>query len=161
MVPPQIISREAIQTFLAAAALGFAVWLAAPWLVDRREPWDADWPFYSASLVLGGTAVTWWQPKQVAATYVGVWLGQVAAPGFAAGAYRLVAAGRDNHRRRQSVCALRRFAGEPLAPLLLPIERKFRSARWCLSHARKKLIGYSSTVDIAATQSDKISQCSG
>ena len=79
MVPQQIVSREAIQTFLTAAALGFAVWLAAPWLVDRREPWDADWPFYSASLVLGGMAVTWWQPKQSAATYVGVWLGQVAA----------------------------------------------------------------------------------
>ena len=79
MMPQQIISREAIQAFLAAAALGFAVWLAAPWLVDRREPWDADWPFYSTSLVLGSTAVTWWQPKQVASTYVGVWLGQVAA----------------------------------------------------------------------------------
>jgi len=43
----------------------------------------------------------------------------------------------DNHRRRQSVCALRRFAREPLAPLLMGIGRKFRSARWCLRHARK------------------------
>jgi hypothetical protein len=79
MTPQQIIRRDVILMFLAAAALGFAVWAAAPWLVDRREPWDADWPFYSATLVLGGTATAWCQPKQVAATYVGVWLGQVAA----------------------------------------------------------------------------------
>jgi len=64
---------------IAAAALGFAVWGAAPWLVRRREPWDADWPFYSTSLVLGGGAMAWHWPNRVTATFAGVWLGQVAA----------------------------------------------------------------------------------
>ena len=71
--------REGIQPFLAAAALGFAVWVTAPWLVGRREPWDADWPFYSASTLLGGAAIAWWQPKQAGAIFAGVWVGQVAA----------------------------------------------------------------------------------
>lgn len=68
-----------IIAFVAAAALGFSVSAAAPWLVNRREPWDADWPFYSPSLVLGSAAIAWWQPNQAAATYAGAWLGQVAA----------------------------------------------------------------------------------
>lgn len=79
MTAQQLGRREGIQPFLAAAALGFAVWAAAPWLVGRREPWDAEWPFYSVTLFLGGAAIAWWQPKQVGPTFVGFWLGQVAA----------------------------------------------------------------------------------
>jgi hypothetical protein len=65
--------------FAAAAGLGFALWALAPWLVNRREPWDAEGPFYSLSLVLGTGAIAWWQPSRLAAAYLGAWLGQVLA----------------------------------------------------------------------------------
>ena len=79
MTSQKIIRGDVLLPLIAAAALGFAVWGSAPWLVDRREPWDADWPFYSASMVLGGGAIAWHWPNRVTATFAGVWLGQVAA----------------------------------------------------------------------------------
>ena len=70
---------NAALAFATATGLGFALWAFAPWLVHRREPWDAAGPFYSLSLVLGTGVIAWWQPSRLAAAYLGAWLGQVLA----------------------------------------------------------------------------------
>ena len=63
---------------LAALVAGSLLWALSPMVVHRREPWDAEWPFYlivvvaagMLSRILGGR----WRE-----TVLGFWLGQVAA----------------------------------------------------------------------------------
>lgn len=64
---------------LAGLAIGFALWALSPLLLERREPWDADAPAYTLTLLLGGAAVGWWAPGRPHWFYLGLWLGQILA----------------------------------------------------------------------------------
>jgi hypothetical protein len=41
-------------SFVLAVVTGALVWLLSPLLYGQREPWDADWPYYPASLSVAG-----------------------------------------------------------------------------------------------------------
>lgn len=65
---------------LLAFAIGFGLWASAPLLVGRREPWDAELPFYYTGLMLlGGGAVGAAFPGRVGCAFLGFWVGQAVA----------------------------------------------------------------------------------
>lgn len=64
---------------LLAAVCLFAVWAVSPALVDRAEPWDADWPYYSTASLIFGLGVGFAFRRHLLSTYVGAWSGQVLA----------------------------------------------------------------------------------
>jgi hypothetical protein len=64
-------------TISVAAALSAAVWGLSPWLVDHREPWDADGQFYAVALATTGFIAGLLTPRPVWAHYLGSVLGQV------------------------------------------------------------------------------------
>lgn len=59
--------------------LGFALWACSRSITGADEPWDSTIPFYSMTMLLGGTIVGFIAPKQFVAALVCVWLGQVLA----------------------------------------------------------------------------------
>jgi hypothetical protein len=65
--------------FAVAVIFGFGVWAASPYVVGRREPWDANFPFYSVILIVTGLIVGWLLPRKIWLCFLGVWLGQVFA----------------------------------------------------------------------------------
>ena len=65
--------------FAVATIFGFGVWAASPYLGGRREPWDADFPFYSVTLIVAGVIVGFLLPRKVWICFLGVWLGQIFA----------------------------------------------------------------------------------
>lgn len=65
--------------FVLAFAWGFLIWALSPLLVGTREPWDAAWPYYTATMVAGGLAGGWFLPRCWLQALLGLWLGQVLA----------------------------------------------------------------------------------
>lgn len=66
------------------AVVGFGLWMASP-LLGRREPWDTEWPIYTATMIAGGAVAGWWAPGCIQWFYLGLWLGQVAAVALLSG----------------------------------------------------------------------------
>lgn len=64
---------------LLAAVCLFAVWAFSPALVDRAEPWDADWPYYSTCSLILGLGIGFAFRRQLVSSYLGAWAGQVLA----------------------------------------------------------------------------------
>lgn len=75
--------RSRVASHLAPALLAavclFAVWAVSPALVDRAEPWDADWPYYSTCSLILGFGVGLAFRRHLLSTYMGAWGGQVLA----------------------------------------------------------------------------------
>jgi hypothetical protein len=70
-------SRAPVQAFATAALTGGLIWAASPWVTGRREPWDADSPFYLAGLMIAGAVAGALTPKPIWALYVGAVAGQL------------------------------------------------------------------------------------
>jgi len=68
---------------LAGAAVGFVVWLVAPWVAGQAEPWDAAYPLYSITLISSGILLGLLGPRPRRlgwlTAWIGAWAGQVAA----------------------------------------------------------------------------------
>jgi protein-S-isoprenylcysteine O-methyltransferase Ste14 len=64
---------------LLALFLAFLVWALSPALTGHGEPWDADFPFYTAAFLGCGSAVGLCFPQRLLGTWLGAWLGQLAA----------------------------------------------------------------------------------
>lgn len=68
---------------LAGAGVGFGVWLVAPWVAGRAEPWDASYPLYSVALIGSGILLGLLGPRPRRlgwlTAWIGAWAGQVAA----------------------------------------------------------------------------------
>jgi hypothetical protein len=67
-----------VMALVVSAALSAAVWALSIPLTGKAEPWDAEFPYYFASLVLAGAISGAVVPKHFWAHYVGAILGQVA-----------------------------------------------------------------------------------
>ena len=70
-------SRSARLAFATAALTCALVWAASPWFTGRREPWDADSPFYFAGLMIAGAVAGALTPKPIWALYLGAIAGQL------------------------------------------------------------------------------------
>lgn len=68
---------------LAGAAVGFGVWLVAPFVAGRAEPWDASYPLYSVALIGSGILLGLLGPRPRhlgwLTSWAGAWAGQVVA----------------------------------------------------------------------------------
>ncbi len=62
-----------------AFLLGFGLWASSRFVVGKLEPWDADWPYYSGVMLVGGTALGLTLPGQARAVFFGLWVGQALA----------------------------------------------------------------------------------
>ena len=69
----------------ASALLGFGIWAASPSLTGVAEPWDAEFPYYSLTAVIGGAVVGWAFPRLWLWVVPGAWLGQVIGLGVLPG----------------------------------------------------------------------------
>ena len=62
--------------FLIGFSLGAAIWLLSPMVTGRREPWDAEGPYYVGTLfgagIFGGLAI----PTHWGSSTLGVFAGQ-------------------------------------------------------------------------------------
>lgn len=70
-------TNRAIPAFAIAAVTSALIWAASPWLTGQREPWDADFPFYPAALLLAGAIAGGLAPKPLWAHYAGAVTGQL------------------------------------------------------------------------------------
>ena len=70
-------SRSAVLAFATAALTCGLIWAASPWVTGRREPWDADSPFYLAGLMIAGAVAGVLTPKPIWALYAGAVAGQL------------------------------------------------------------------------------------
>lgn len=57
--------------------LGFGLWASSRLVVGTLEPWDAEWPYYSGAMLAGGVAMGMALPRQAAAVFLGLWVGQM------------------------------------------------------------------------------------
>lgn len=68
---------------LVGAAVGFTVWLVAPFVAGRAEPWDATFPLYSVALIGSGIMLGLLGPRPRflgwLTSWAGAWAGQVLA----------------------------------------------------------------------------------
>lgn len=78
-----------------AAAAGAALWALSPLLTGRREPWDAQLPYYWVGLLVIGMVFARYTKRRAALPLVllGLYLGQVAWGLFALGAGNLLPVG--------------------------------------------------------------------
>lgn len=78
-----------------AAAAGAALWALSPLITGRREPWDAQVPYYWIGLVVIGIALARYAPRRSALPLIllGLYLGQVAWGLVAIGAGSLLPIG--------------------------------------------------------------------
>ena len=70
-------SRSAMLAFATAALTCALVWAVSPWLTGRREPWDAEPPFYFSGLVIAGAVSGALTPRPIWALYLGAIAGQL------------------------------------------------------------------------------------
>jgi hypothetical protein len=70
-------SRAPVLAFATAALTCALVWAASPWLTGRREPWDADFPFYISGLMIAGAVAGTLTPRPIWALYLGAIVGQL------------------------------------------------------------------------------------
>lgn len=69
--------QETVATVISIL-VGFGVWALSPTLVDTPLPWDADWPFYSTTLLVTGFLVSLVTIKPWLG-FFGIWAGQMVA----------------------------------------------------------------------------------
>ena len=69
--------NRAVLAFVVAAVTGALIWAASPWLTGQREPWDAEFPFYFAALLVAGVIAGVLAPKPLWAHYLGAFIGQL------------------------------------------------------------------------------------
>jgi hypothetical protein len=69
--------KEIVAAFMVAAATSAIIWVATPWLTGKREPWDANFPFYVLSLLAAGGVAGFLAPKPLWAHYLGSFAGQL------------------------------------------------------------------------------------
>ena len=65
--------------FLASFCLGFGVWALSRTVTGQAEPWDATFPFYLITFLIGGGIISLITGHHHILCWVGVWIGQVAA----------------------------------------------------------------------------------
>ena len=70
-------SRSAMLAFATAAFTCALVWVASPWFTGRREPWDAEPPFYFSGLMIAGAVSGALTPRPIWALYLGAIAGQL------------------------------------------------------------------------------------
>ena len=70
-------SRSAMLAFATAALTCALVWVSSPWFTGRREPWDAEHPFYISGLMIAGAVSGALTPKPIWALYLGAIAGQL------------------------------------------------------------------------------------
>lgn len=63
--------------FVVAAVTSALIWASSPWLTGRREPWDAEFPFYVVALLVAGAVAGGLAPKPLWAHYLGSFIGQL------------------------------------------------------------------------------------
>ena len=63
---------------LIGGGLGAAIWLLSPLLTGRREPWDAEGPYYAVALLGAGVLGALLAPQHWRSIPLGVFLGQAA-----------------------------------------------------------------------------------
>lgn len=74
------IERHRIACAVGAFVFGFGLWAGSPGLVGKREPWDAQLPFYyTGAMLLGGAALGAALPRCAAIALLGLWAGQAIA----------------------------------------------------------------------------------
>lgn len=61
---------------LCGVGIGYGVWAAAPAIVHKSQPWDAQWPYYSAVLITTGGLVRLRTSADYVALFLGLWFGQ-------------------------------------------------------------------------------------
>jgi hypothetical protein len=61
---------------LVSAGAGAAIWAASPWIARRREPWDADGPYYVIALLVSGALVGLLTKGPIPMAWAGFWAGQ-------------------------------------------------------------------------------------
>jgi hypothetical protein len=69
--------NKAVLAFVVAAVTSALVWFSSPWLTGRREPWDAEFPFYVVALLVAGAVAGALTPKPLWAHYLGSFVGQL------------------------------------------------------------------------------------
>jgi len=62
--------------FLLGLGLGAAIWLLSPLVTGRREPWDAEGPYYLAALFGSGILGGLFAPQHWLSAAVGIFGGQ-------------------------------------------------------------------------------------
>ncbi len=77
--PSEASAANRIGSVVGGAALGFGIWAASPALTGQAEPWDADFPYYLTTSVIGGAALGLLFPRHLLRSYFGAWSGQFLA----------------------------------------------------------------------------------
>jgi hypothetical protein len=62
--------------FFTSFGLGAAIWALSPLIAGRKEPWDANGPYYFAALAIAGAVAAYFVPRHLKFHYLGVILGQ-------------------------------------------------------------------------------------
>ena len=70
-------NRRAWLTLSVSTVAGALVWALSPWLVGRREPWDAEGHFYVVALLIAGCLAGFLAPRPLWAHYIGALVGQL------------------------------------------------------------------------------------
>jgi antibiotic biosynthesis monooxygenase (ABM) superfamily enzyme len=73
-----VLNRDVPIGLLVAAGFGAVIWAASPLVTSAAEPWDAESPYYFASLLIAGTIVGLLFPRNLWVVFVGIVLGQLA-----------------------------------------------------------------------------------
>lgn len=62
--------------FFTSFALGAAIWALSPLIAGRKEPWDANGPYYFVALAIAGAVAAFFVPRHLKFHYLGVIFGQ-------------------------------------------------------------------------------------
>ncbi len=69
--------KEFYGLILCTIIIGFLIWYLSPFLTGKKEPWDAQSPYYSLSLFMGGFIFGVIRPKKVWLFPIGILIGQI------------------------------------------------------------------------------------
>lgn len=62
--------------FFTSFALGATIWALSPLIAGRKEPWDANGPYYFVALAMAGVVAAFFVPRHLKFRCLGVILGQ-------------------------------------------------------------------------------------
>lgn len=74
----RLVNRQRLQ-ILAGILIGFGIWVSSPVIVGQIEPWDAEWPYYVAVMVVAGALLELVQTRRKAFVFISLWAGQCIA----------------------------------------------------------------------------------